>query len=82
MTIISHVPCEFPAPNPSKFQPVTATKQCKNFLKLGLVVRITRTPDPSEFHSVTATKQCQIFLKLGFVVRITRTPDPSEFQEY
>ena len=50
MSIIAHVPYEFHAPNPSKFQPWTATNKCQIFLKRGLMVRITRTSDPSEFH--------------------------------
>ena len=49
MTIIGNVPCKLQDPNPSNFQPAMATKQCQIFLKLVLMVRITRPPDPSEF---------------------------------
>ena len=49
MAIIAHIPCEFQAPNPSKFQLETATKQQQIFWKLGLAVTITRCPKPSEF---------------------------------
>ena len=82
MTIIAHVPCEFQSPNPSKFYPLTAIKQYQIFLRLGLVVRITRTPSLQSFleDATPLSGQHQYFLSV--VVSQNAEADPTHQSKY